>query len=45
MRLVGLDVDAAVGVPEAEGAVLAAAQAVVAVAVKSNSEHRPFVPF
>lgn len=42
--LVGLDEGAGVRVPEAEGAVLAAAQAVVAVAVEPHCEHRPLVP-
>lgn len=41
--LVGLDVDAAVGVPEADGAVLAAAEAVVAVAVEPGGQHRALV--
>lgn len=41
--LVGLDVGAGVRVPEAEGSVLAAAQAVVAVAVETHREHRPLV--
>ena len=45
VRLVGLDVDPAAGVPEAEGPVLAAAQAVVSVAVKSNGEYGAFVTF
>lgn len=43
VRFVGFDVDAAVGIPEAEGAVLAAAKAVVAVAVKSDGEDGAFV--
>ena len=42
--LVGLDVGAGVRVPETEGAVLAAAQAVVAIAVEAHREHRPLVP-
>lgn len=41
---VGLDVDAAMGVPQPEGAVLPAAQAVVAVPVESDGQHRPLVP-
>lgn len=40
---VGLDVDAAVGIPEAEGAVLAAGEAVVPVPVEAHCQHRPFV--
>ena len=40
MGFIGLDVGAGVGVPEAEGAVLAAAQAVFAVVVEANGEHR-----
>jgi len=41
--LVGLDVGAGVRVPEAERAVLAAAQAVVAVPVEPHGQHRPLV--
>ena len=44
MGFVGLDVGAGVRVPKAEGAVLAAAQAVVAVAVEAHRKHCPFVP-
>ena len=42
--LVGLDMGASVWVPETEGAVLAAAQAVVAITVEAHREHRPLVP-
>lgn len=41
--LVGLDVGAGVRIPEAERAVLAAAQAVVAVPVEPHGQHRPLV--
>lgn len=41
--LVGLDVDATVGVPEADGAVLTAAEAVVAVAVEPGGQNRALV--
>jgi len=44
MGFVGLDVGAGVRVPKAEGAVLAAAQAVVAVEVEAHRKHCPFVP-
>lgn len=37
MGLVGLDVDALMGVPEAEGSVLAATEAVVSVPVEADS--------
>lgn len=40
---VGLNVDAAVRVPEADGAVLAAAEAVVTVAVESGGQNRALV--
>lgn len=41
--LVGLDVDAPVRVPEAEGAVLPAAEAVVTVAVEADGQNRSLV--
>lgn len=36
MRFVGLDVNATVGIPEADGAVLAAAQAIIAIGVEPS---------
>lgn len=41
---VGLDVNPTVGIPEAESAILAAAQAVVAISVEPHGQHRSFVP-
>lgn len=38
MRFVGFDVDSTVRVPEADGAVFAAAQAIVSVTVKTSGE-------
>lgn len=43
MSLVGLDGDGAVGVPEAKGAVAAAAEAVVPVGIEAHSKHRALV--
>lgn len=43
MGFVSLDVNAAVGIPEADGAVFAAAQAVIAVGVKPSGEDSPLV--
>ena len=40
---VRLDVDASVGIPEAERAVLAAGETVVAVPVEARRQHRPLV--
>lgn len=44
MGFIGLDVDTTMRIPEAEGAVLAAAQAVVSVAVESGSQNCSLVP-
>lgn len=44
VRLVGLDVDAAVGVPEADGAIFAAAEAVISVSIEPSCKNRPLVP-
>lgn len=44
VRLVCLDVDAPVGIPEAEGTVLAAAEAIVPVPVEPDGQNRPLVP-
>ena len=43
VRFAGLDVDSTVRVPEADGAVFAAAQAIVSVAVKTRGEDSAFV--
>ena len=43
VRFVGLDVDSTVRVPEADGAVFAAAQAIVTVTVKTRGEDSAFV--
>lgn len=43
MRFVGLDVQAAVGIPEANGAVFAAAEAILAVGVEARRQNRTFV--
>lgn len=44
VRFVGLDVQSTVGIPQAYGAVFAAAKYILAVGVESRRQHRPFVP-
>lgn len=44
VRFVGLDVQSTVGIPEAYGAVFAAAEAILAVGVETRRQDRPFVP-
>lgn len=41
---VGLDMDATVGIPEAYGAVFAATQAIIAVAIEPSSQYGALVP-
>lgn len=44
VRLVGLDVQSTVGIPQPYGAVFAAAQAILAIRVEPRRQYRPFVP-
>lgn len=41
---VGFDVQSTVGIPEAYGAVFAAAKAILAVGIEARRQHRPFMP-
>lgn len=45
VRFVGLDVDSTVGIPQAEGPVLATAETVVAISIEPHRQNCPFVPF